>query len=400
MFNIHDPPMTARESNTQTNANKKSNPSIENRGKRKRPARTEETTAESSSSSLDTGRQPPPLRESSISAETNVTALSSTTLRPTESIASSVPSDAIGRQVTVIRQMFFTSLDECTQRTFLMCHESVVNVLREMRMALYSSAPQFAVQREEAIRFITAIGVVCRTIVLYLPWPEEEEVLLSPIRNWEQWIPRTWEGWIIQFIRLICGCLNDTIAPNNLIRDSQRMQRTAPETQLVAVGGENYVFESLEDMARNFEEFISSSKSDTDKKFWGLQVLRALVLQLGDGLNFAFIEGAFHPVEENDVEEEQEPQTLLDAFEATHPNLESESDDEDEEDDEEDEFVLRYGGGDDEDDESVPFFFFPSRRRGLNNPERNAAKDIPIVSHRRAYSGHCNVQTVSPDSQS
>ena len=286
-----------------------------------------------------------------------------------------------------------------------MCHESVVTVLHEMRMAMYSGSSQFLEQREEVIRFVTAMGVVCRTIALYLPWPEEEEVLLTPIRNWDQWIPMTWDGWTIKFIRLICGCLNDTIAPNNLIREIRGLRESAPERPLVAVGGENYLFDSLAHMTRTFERFVTSQKSDAEKNFWGLQVLRALILQLGDGLNFAYIEGAFRPTEEMEVEEdeeEHEPETLLDAFEAAQPpNLESEhesEDDEDDEDDEEDddELILRYGGGDDEEEESVPFFFFPSRR-GMNNPERNAAKDVPVVSHRKEYSGHCNVQTVSKD---
>jgi len=176
---------------------------------------------------------------------------------------------------------------------------------------------------------------------------------------------------------------------------------------LVALGGESYLFNSLDDMTRSFERFVNSPKSDEDKRFWGLQVLRALVLLDGRGLDFAFFESVFQQAEEmDDVEEDEVAQTLLDAFEAAQPpGLDSEdehgSDDEegedDDDDDDDDEFILRYGNGEDEEDESVPFFFFPSRRGGRNNPERNAAKDVPIVSHRRAYSGHCNVQTVSPE---
>ena len=267
---------------------------------------------------------------------------------------------------------------------------------------MYSSSSQFASQREEAIRFVTTIGVVCKIIALNLSWTDDEdqEALLSPIRNWEQWISRSWEGWIIQFIRLVCGCLNDTIAPNNLIRETTRLRETAAETPLVAVGGDSYLFDSLADMTTEFERFvITSPKTDDQKRFWALQVLRALILVLGDGINFAYIEGAFRLSEERE-EETEEPQTLLDAFEAAQPpgiNSEDEhesEDDESEDDDDDDEFILRYAGGDEEEEESVPFFFFPSRRGGMNNPERNAAKDVPIVPHRREFTGHCNVQTV------
>ena len=106
MFNIHDSPTPPRETTVQTKSAVKSNPAetatspkstvtesatanpteeSTSRGKRKRTSAKngDETVVggevESSASSLDTGRQPPPLRESSVSAETttSLTAMSS-----------------------------------------------------------------------------------------------------------------------------------------------------------------------------------------------------------------------------------------------------------------------------------------------------------------------------------
>src|SRR5208282_970943 len=97
MFNIHDSPTPPRETTVQTKSAAKSNPAetatspksnvaesatanptegSASRGKRKRTSakKGDETVVsgevESSASSLDTERQPPPLRESSVSAET------------------------------------------------------------------------------------------------------------------------------------------------------------------------------------------------------------------------------------------------------------------------------------------------------------------------------------------
>ena len=406
----------------------KSNPTesttTTSRGKRKRqssrrdledgeePARGD---VESGGSSLDTGRQPPPLRESSVSAETNtsLTAMSSITIPP-ESITSTVAADALGRQLTAIRRMFFTPSDELTQQTLLMAHESVVTLLSDMRLAVYSGSPIFAPQREEAIRFVTVIGVVSRVLALRLDWPtpHPDDVLMVPIRSWDNWIRRSWEGWTMQFIRLVTGWFDDVIAPNNILRELSLKRAEAPNVPLVKLGGEDILYERLADMSIAFEHLVQSSeKSVEDKRYWGIEVLRALVLLLGDGLNFAFIEGAFSPSLDMEEEEEEESQTLLDAFEAAHPAALYEEDSEEEEEhasdsdmveEENDTLVLEYGPNeededdddDDDDDDVSPLFFFQNRRGGLHHPDRDAAKDVPIVSHRKAYSGHCNVQTV------
>jgi len=311
---------------------------------------------------------------------------------PAESITSS-GADSLGRQLTVIRRIFFTPTAECTQQTFLMAHESVVSLLADMRLAMYCGSTEFASQREESIRFVTAIGVVCRVLALYLEWPSPaDSTLLVPIRNWDHYIRRSWEGWTLQFIRLVCGWFDNVISPNHILRELSMTRDNAPNQPLVAVGGDEILFEGLSEMSVAFERFyLSPEKSMDDKRFWGLEVLRALILLLGDGINYAFIEGAFSPVEEemeNEDEEgeEHEPDTLLDLFEAAQPpgihGDESE---------EEDTYMTSGEEGEDE----VPFFFFPSRRRGRHG-EMDAGKDVPIVSHRKSYSGHCNVQTVRP----
>jgi hypothetical protein len=136
--------------------------------------------------------------------------------------------------------------------------------------------------------------------------------------------------------------------------------------------------------------------------------LRACILLLGEGIDYAFVEGAFATVLGDEFDEEEE--TLLEAFAApaiTIHDDEDEEDDEDESDSERegrdddveieeedgDELVLRYGDGEDSDDdmERPPFLIF---RRGRSTHPEQVAKDIPIVSHRRSYSGHCNVRTV------
>ena len=299
--------------------------------------------------------------------------------------------------------MFFTSSAEaeCTQQNFLMAHESVVSLLSDMRLAMYSGSPDFAAQREEAMRFVTAIGVVCRVLALRLDWPSPaDDILLEPIRIWDHQIRRSWEGWVIQFIRLVSGWFDDVIAPNNIHRELAMSRHDAPDIPLVAVGRDIIFFETMLEMSYAFERFLrASEKTAYDKQFWAMEVLRALVLVLGDGINFGFIEGAFSPAIDEDVDE-VEVQTLLDAFEASRPPLRSDDEEESDEDEEDiDNYYMSHGDDDDgeeddDDDDEVPFYFFPSRRGGLSHPERDAAKDVPIVSHRKAYSGHCNVQTV------
>jgi hypothetical protein len=174
-------------------------------------------------------------------------------------------------------------------------------------------------------------------------------------------------------------------------------RNNAPNQPLVAVGGDEILFEGLSEISVAFERFyLSPEKSMEDKRFWGLEVLRALILLLGDGIN---IEGAFNVVEEEmedeDLEEEDNhSETLLDLFEAAQPpGIHGDEPEEDSEEDEDEDTYMMSGG--DEDEDEVPFFFFPSRRRG-RRPEMDAGKDVPIVSHRKTYSGHCNVQTVPP----
>lgn len=420
MFNIHDSPGPPIEQSVRSRSRPKSNSTQpSSRGKRKRASskRDGEEEAEgdghqdeleSGGSSLDIHRQAPPLRESSTSAETatSLTAMSSVTIPP-ESTTSTVPADALGRQLTTIRRLFFTPTESCTQQTFLVAHESVVNILGEMRQTMHSATPGLSAQREEAIRFVTAIGVVCRILVLMLDWPSPaDDVLLVPIRQWDIWIGRSWEGWVMQFIRLVTGWFGDVISSNNVLRELSASREEAPRIPLVAVGGDNILFESLGEMPDAFEQFIlSTNGSMDDKRYWAIAVLRALVLLLGDGIDFSFIEGAFSPAIDLQAEEEQ-ARTLLDKFEATQgQDLHDEGSSDDEEEDQNDSdiveedgdsFVLRFGGNEDgnEDEDEIPFFFFPSRRGGLNHPEQHAASDVPVVSHRKSYSGHCNVQTV------
>lgn len=431
MFNIHDSPAPPTEPNARSKTAAKPNPTestATSRGKRKRHSSRRDDAdggesvrgnVESSGSSLDTGRQPPPLRESSVSAETNtsLTAMSSITIPP-ESITSTVAPDALGRQLTAIRRMFFAPSNELTEQTLLMAHESVVTLLGDMRLAMYSGSPNFAPQREEAVRFVTVIGVVSRVLALRLDWPapHPEDILLAPIRSWDHWIRRSWEGWTMQFIRLVTGWFDDVIAPNNILRELSLKRAEAPSIPLVKLGGEEILYERLTDMSIAFERLVQSSeKSVEDKRYWGIEVLRALVLLLGDGLNFAFIEGAFSPSLEMEDEEGgvEEAQTLLDAFEAAHPaalyaddsDEQEHTSDSDMVEEEDDSLALGYGPNvedgdeededdDDDEDDLSPLFFFQNRRGGLHHPERDAAKDVPVVSHRKSYSGHCNVQTV------
>ena len=422
-FNIHDPIHVERESTANSKTSRKPNPTESStnntniRTKRKRvPTNAAEEAplgTSSSGSSLDTGRPAPPLRESSVSAETSTSLTAMSTRTVVADSISGAGADSLGRQLTVIRRLFFTPTAECTQQTFLMAHESVVSLLEDMRMSMHSGSPEFAPQREESIRFVTAIGVVCRVVALHLEWQSPaDSMLLVPIRNWEHYIRRSWDGWTIQFIRLICGWFDDVISPNHILRELSTTRAFAPSQPLVAVGGDEILFEGLSEMSTAFERFfLSPEKSMEEKRFWGLEVLRALILLLGDGINYSFIEGASSPVEEEmeDEEEEEEEEgqghgreyeaeTLLDVFEAAQPpgihGDQHEESDEDEEDDTEDEETYMLGGGDEEEDE-VPLFFFPSRR-GRRHREMDAAKDVPVVSHRKEYSGHCNVQTVSP----
>jgi hypothetical protein len=262
---------------------------------------------------------------------------------------------------------------------------------------MYSASPTFLPQREESIRFVTVIGVACRILALKLEWSTPaDDTLQIPIRGWEQYISRTWDGWVMQFIRLIAGYFDDIIAPNSILRELTLTRPDAPDISLVALGGEHLLYENLTDLSDAFVNFITASeKSADDRRYWTMDVLRALILLLGDGVNFAFIEGAFSPALDMDVEEEA--QTLLDAFEAGQPPLHDSA----ESDDDEDDTFMFHADGDDEDndeddDDDAPYFYFPATRRagGLSHPEREVAKNIPIVSHRKAYSGHCNVQTV------
>jgi hypothetical protein len=252
------------------------------------------------------------------------------------------------------------------------------------------------------MRFVTAIGVVCRILALKLNWSSvADEILLSPIRNWEPRIRRSWEGWVLQFIRIVTCWFDDAISPNNILRELSLARLTAPDTPLVALGGESVLFEGLTEMLDSFARFVQSTvKSMENRRYWGIDVLRACILLLGDGINFEFIEGAFSPALDEEIDEE-EAQMLLDALEAAQPQLETDeesSDGEGVEEEEEDTFRLRYGGDqdDDDDDDDIPYLIFPTRRGRVS--ERNVAKDVPIVSHRKAYSGHSNVETVPPSS--
>jgi hypothetical protein len=422
MFNIHDDPATPHESSVQTKSTPKSNPieSATARGKRKRPVSRrdddQDAQAGSSASSMDVDRKPPALRESSVSAETSssLAAMSSATVHP-ESVVSTITSSTMGRQLTAIRRLFFTPQSECTQQTFLMAHESVVSLLADMRLAMYSGSADFIEQRQETMRFITCIGVVCRAIALRLEWSDPApDILLQTIVDWERTIPRTWDQWTIQFIRIVTCWFDSTISPNNVLRELAQAKNSAPNSHLVALGGEEPLFDTIVEMYDSFISFVESAEERTEqqKRFWMLDVLRACTLLLGEGIDFAFVEGAFATDLGDEFDEEEE--TLLEAFAApaiTIHDDEDEGDDEDGESDSEheghedddveieeedgDELVLRYGDGEDSDDEMErpPFLIF---RRGRSNHPEHVAKDIPIVSHRKAYSGHCNVRTVCP----
>ena len=430
MFNIHDTPVPPRETSSQSKSATKPNPaeSTVGCGKRKRTAsrRDDEQDghAESSASSMDTDRKPPALRESSVSVETSssLAAMSSATVPP-DSLVSNIASRAMGRQLTTIRRLFFTPLNECTQQTFLMAHESIVCLLADMRLAMYSSPPEFVEQREETIRFVTCIGVVCRVIALRLQWPDPvPDTRLQAIVGWERTIPRSWDHWTIQFIRVVTCWFDATISPNNALRELTNAKDTAPHSQLVAVGGESLLFDTAAEMLDAFVHFIeSAARTEDQKRFWIMDVLRARILLLGEGIDFAFVEGAFATALDDELDDAAE--TLLEVFEAPTISIDNDEEEDEEEEDEEDvddeepesqsehvgndddveieeeddehnTFILRYGDGEDGDDdtERAPYLIF--RRSGLNHPERHAAKDIPIVSHRKSYSGHCNVQTV------
>jgi hypothetical protein len=197
----------------------------------------------------------------------------------------------------------------------------------------------------------------------------------------------------MQFIRLVAGWSDNVIAPNNILRELALTRSEAPDVPLVALGGESYLFDSLAEMSDAFDGVVRSSERTTEvQRYWGIEILRALVLLLGNGVNFAFIEGAFSPPLETEVEGE-EVQTLLDAFEAAAPpGIHNDTDDEGE--DEDDTFNLGHDD-DDDDDDDIPYFYFPASRRSSHlHPERDAGKNVPIVPHRKIYSGHCNIQTV------
>lgn len=373
--------------------------------------------AESSASSMDTDRKPPALRDSSVSAETSssLAAVSSATIAP-ESVTSNIASDAMGRQLTAIRRLFFTPPNECTQQTFLMAHESVVSLLSDMRLAMYSGSPEFVGQREETIRFVTCIGVVCRVIALRLRWEDiAPEVLLQTVVEWDRTIPHSWDHWIIRFIRLVTCWFDATISPNNAFRELRSFLGT--NSHLVAVGGESLLFDDVSEMVDSFVQFIESTeKTEEQKRFWILDVLRACILLLGEGIDFAFVEVAFATVLDDGLE------AILEAFETptiTVDDEDEEDEDEEGEDEDNDEneiesenggheddveieeedeegssFIFRYGGDDDDDMDRAPFLIF--RRGGFNQFVRQVANDVPIVSHRKTYTGHCNVQTVCP----
>ena len=305
-----------------------------------------------------------------------------------------------------------------------MAHESVVYLLSEMRLAMYSGSPEFVEQREETIRFVTCIGVVCRVVALRLQWPDQApDTRLQAIVGWERTIPRSWDEWIIQFIRVVTCWFDATISPNNALRDLAHAKDTAPHSRLIAVGGESLLFDNTSEMLDAFVHFIESTeRTEEQKRFWIMDVLRACILLLGEGIDFAFVEGAFATALDDELEEAAEtlgvfeaPTISVDGDEEEDDEEEDEEDDEDEEpesqsehvgndndveieeeEDEDNTFILRYGDGEDGDDdtERAPYLIF--RRGGLSHPERHAAKDIPIVSHRKSYSGHCNVQTVCP----
>ena len=181
-------------------------------------------------------------------------------------------------------------------------------------------------------------------------------------------------------------------------------------------------------------ERIRAQDKRTALKYWGFKVGRGLLLNAGEGVNFALVDRAFgglgvpRNVDEGRVQENIDPNTeeqvvatarvlgadsprddnstdaedggiegngvegnsSIEANEESENEMEDEDSDEredDESDDEDDEEA-------EEDDEGLASHFIFKSTSERNRLHSQVQREIPIIPHTRKYTGHCNVKTV------
>lgn len=187
---------------------------------------------------------------------------------------------------------------------------------------------------------------------------------------------------------------------------------------------------ALEDYARRREEDGTSSRTvraldrRAAQRFWGVRVARGILMHVGEGINFEFVNRAFGGllghVEEDD---DEEPERVQDDI---HPDEEEQSvghrrseDEEGSDDDGESEGAIEEGSSydfgdsdededdgdddaegeddnddddDDDDGEEEGFMFGPGTLR--NRVREHVEIHVPCVTHENVYRGHCNIKTV------
>ncbi|OJJ47901.1 hypothetical protein ASPZODRAFT_141461 [Penicilliopsis zonata CBS 506.65] len=230
-------------------------------------------------------------------------------------------------------------------------------------------------------------------------------------------------------------------------------------TQAVAVTAfGNAVRLPLEDLQGTAARTESTGREDTEmgaglprvraldrnatKRFWGLKVARGVLMEVGTGVNFEFVNRAFGGLQttllgttegdDGDDEEPESPERMQEDIDPEEEDEEpiqgislmfssrtghheaqdsdggeessmrlgedsSESDDEDEDEmndtSDEDEGEDEDDDDDDDDDEEAEERFI--RRYGLRRTRReDVALDVPCSSHTRVFRGHCNIKTV------
>ncbi|KAH0612962.1 uncharacterized protein H6S33_009342 [Morchella sextelata] len=171
--------------------------------------------------------------------------------------------------------------------------------------------------------------------------------------------------------------------PGDIGRFLDALEREARNNIVRDVDTNEEIFDSEKAMVKAFkaaldlghDEIMAGSDEDTTRgrsirRFWGQRVGRSLLMQEGDGVDFAFVDSAFGGFEgEGDSEDE-----------IGGLNLELEADeDQDEE-----------GGGEGDEEEHSE----EDGEYGPGSGREGVEIQAPVWEHTKFYSGHCNVKTV------
>lgn len=220
------------------------------------------------------------------------------------------------------------------------------------------------------------------------------------------------------------------------------LELEAPESVLRDVDDNEPLFESLTAAVHAFrrvvelrltspnpEELTSTTLTPVEFRFWGERFSRALVMQIGEGLNFETVESAFEGLDAEDVATEAEPSReevynavdmLIDRdsdddddFAASEDEIEEEDDNDydDDDDDEREREAMSSEANDgnhdfDSDDDIDPEDSdsdldggYPSLSSFL--PPRPSLSSLstlhpaaPVTEHTKFYTGHLNLRTV------